>query len=52
MLGRLYEDLAILQRAIRVGLTDATLEAHFSRTRAIRAESSRPSRLTYPAGAG
>jgi len=35
MLGRLYEDLAILQRAIRVG-DGATLEAHFARTRAIR----------------
>jgi cyclohexadieny/prephenate dehydrogenase len=35
MLGRLYEDLAILQRAIRVGDGD-TLEAHFARTRAIR----------------
>ena len=35
MLGRLYEDIAILQRAIRVG-DGATLEAHFTRTRAIR----------------
>ena len=35
MLGRLYEDIAILQRAIRVG-DGATLEAHFVRTRAIR----------------
>jgi cyclohexadieny/prephenate dehydrogenase len=35
MLGRLYEDIAILQRAIRVG-DGATLEAHFARTRAIR----------------
>jgi cyclohexadieny/prephenate dehydrogenase len=35
MLGRLYEDLAILQRAIRVG-DGETLEAHFTRTRAIR----------------
>ena len=35
VLGRLYEDIAILQRAIRVG-DGATLEAHFARTRAIR----------------
>ncbi|HUA51255.1 MAG TPA: prephenate/arogenate dehydrogenase family protein [Candidatus Sulfotelmatobacter sp.] len=35
VLGRLYEDVAILQRAIRVG-DGATLEAHFARTRAIR----------------
>jgi cyclohexadieny/prephenate dehydrogenase len=35
MLGRLYEDVAILQRAIRIG-DGATLEAHFTRTRAIR----------------
>jgi len=35
MLGRLYEDVAILQRAIRVG-DGATLENHFIRTRAIR----------------
>ncbi len=35
MLGRLYEDIAILQRAIRVG-DGATLENHFIRTRAIR----------------
>jgi cyclohexadieny/prephenate dehydrogenase len=35
VLGRLYEDIAILQRAIRVG-DGATLEAHFTRTRAIR----------------
>jgi cyclohexadieny/prephenate dehydrogenase len=35
MLGRLYEDIAILQRAIRVG-DGATLESHFIRTRAIR----------------
>jgi cyclohexadieny/prephenate dehydrogenase len=35
MLGRLYEDLAILQRAIRVG-DGKVLEDHFARTRAIR----------------
>ena len=35
MLGRLYEDIAILQRAIRVGDAE-TLESHFIRTRAIR----------------
>jgi len=35
MLGRLYEDVAILQRAIRIG-DGATLESHFTRTRAIR----------------
>ena len=35
MLGRLYEDLAILQRAIRVG-DGATLFDKFTRTRAIR----------------
>ncbi|MEJ0070837.1 MAG: prephenate dehydrogenase/arogenate dehydrogenase family protein [Pseudomonadota bacterium] len=35
MLGRLYEDIAILQRAIRVG-DGTTLENHFIRTRAIR----------------
>jgi len=35
MLGRLYEDLAILQRAIRVG-DGQTLEDLFTRTRAIR----------------
>lgn len=35
MLGRLYEDLALLQRAIRIG-DGATLERHFTATRAIR----------------
>jgi cyclohexadieny/prephenate dehydrogenase len=35
MLGRLQEDLAGLQRAIRIG-DGATLETHFTRTRAIR----------------
>ncbi len=35
MLGRLQEDLAGLQRAIRIG-DGATLENHFTRTRAIR----------------
>ena len=35
VLGRLYEDIAILQRAIRIG-DGATLETHFARTRAIR----------------
>jgi cyclohexadieny/prephenate dehydrogenase len=35
MLGRLQEDLATLQRAIRVG-DGQTLEDHFTRTRAIR----------------
>ena len=35
MLGRLWEDLAILQRAIRVG-DGETLEAFFRRTREIR----------------
>jgi cyclohexadieny/prephenate dehydrogenase len=35
MLGRLQEDLAGLQRAIRIG-DGATLESHFTRTRAIR----------------
>jgi cyclohexadieny/prephenate dehydrogenase len=35
MLGRLYEDIAILQRAIRMGDAE-TLENHFTRTRAIR----------------
>ncbi len=35
VLGRLHEDIAILQRAIRVG-DGATLENHFTRTRAIR----------------
>ncbi|MBV8167126.1 MAG: prephenate/arogenate dehydrogenase family protein [Alphaproteobacteria bacterium] len=35
VLGRLHEDIAILQRAIRVG-DGATLENHFIRTRAIR----------------
>jgi cyclohexadieny/prephenate dehydrogenase len=35
VLGRLYEDVAILQRAIRIG-DGATLESHFVRTRAIR----------------
>lgn len=35
MLGRLYEDLAILQRAIRIG-DGQTLEDLFTRTRAIR----------------
>jgi cyclohexadieny/prephenate dehydrogenase len=35
MLGRLHEDISILQRAIRVG-DGATLENHFIRTRAIR----------------
>jgi cyclohexadieny/prephenate dehydrogenase len=35
MLGRLYEDIAILQRAIRLGDGDV-LETHFTRSRAIR----------------
>lgn len=35
MLGQLYEDIAILQRAIRIG-DGPTLEAHFTRTRALR----------------
>jgi len=35
VLGRLHEDIAILQRAIRVG-DGTTLENHFIRTRAIR----------------
>lgn len=35
MVGRLQEDLAVLQRAIR-NQDGATLEAHFTRTRAIR----------------
>jgi hypothetical protein len=35
MLGRLYEDIAILQRAIRIGDGDV-LESHFIRSRAIR----------------
>ena len=35
MLGRLYEDIAILQRAIRIGDGDV-LESHFVRSRAIR----------------
>ena len=35
MLGRLHEDISILQRAIRVG-DGTTLENHFIRTRAIR----------------
>ncbi len=35
MLGRLYEDIAILQRAIRLG-DGPVLESHFTRSRAIR----------------
>jgi len=35
MLGRLHEDLAILQRAIRIG-DGETLEALFTRTQAVR----------------